>query len=140
MTLIIHKKHVTSSNIHPNYTAVYLSHKISSEPVSNIKHKSTRAYSKDSNQSARFGSFVISKQPNLRQAFPSRVYTNYGNTKGSGQKIRSLAPLNTSVWVFNTFLASSNFCRLLNTLANSFDPDQDQQNVGPDLDQNHFTL
>ena len=28
------------------------------------------------------------------------------------------------------------FCHLLVTLANSLDPDQDQQNVGPDLDLN----
>ena len=32
------------------------------------------------------------------------------------------------------FLASSNFSHLLITFANSLDPDQDQQNVGPDLD------
>ena len=29
----------------------------------------------------------------------------------------------------NYFLASSTFCHLLITFANSFDPDQDQQNV-----------
>ena len=32
------------------------------------------------------------------------------------------------------------FCRLLITFANSLDPDQDGQNVGPDLDTNCFTL
>ena len=32
------------------------------------------------------------------------------------------------------------FCRLLITLANNFDPDQDQQNVGPDLGPNRLTL
>ena len=30
--------------------------------------------------------------------------------------------------------ASSNFCSLLITFANCMDPDQDRQNVGPDLD------
>ena len=34
----------------------------------------------------------------------------------------------------NSFLASGNFCRLLITVANSLDPDQDRHFVGPDLD------
>ena len=41
---------------------------------------------------------------------------------------------------FKSFLASGHFCHLLITFANSLDPDQDQQNVGPDLDPNHLTL
>ena len=41
---------------------------------------------------------------------------------------------------FNSFLASGDFCRLLITFANSLDPDQDRQNVGPDLDANCLTL
>ena len=42
---------------------------------------------------------------------------------------------------FNSFLASSDFCCLLITfLPNSLDPDQDQLNVGPDLDPNCLTL
>ena len=36
------------------------------------------------------------------------------------------------IFVFYHFLASSDFCRLLITFANSLDPDQDRQNVGPD--------
>ena len=40
----------------------------------------------------------------------------------------------------NSFLAGSNYCHLLITFANSLDPDQDQQNVGPYLDPNCFTL
>ena len=38
-------------------------------------------------------------------------------------------------WMFNSFLASGNFCCLLITITNCLDPDQDpdQQNVGPDL-------
>ena len=31
------------------------------------------------------------------------------------------------------FLASGYFCRLLISFANSLDPDQDRQNVGPEL-------
>ena len=36
----------------------------------------------------------------------------------------------------NSFPASGDFCRLLLTFANSLDPDQARQNVGPDLDPN----
>ena len=36
--------------------------------------------------------------------------------------------------VFNSFL-----CHLLITFANSLGPDQDRQNVGPDLDPNRLT-
>ena len=38
------------------------------------------------------------------------------------------------------FLVSGDFCRLLIIFPNSLDPDQDRQNVGPDLDPNCFTL
>ena len=37
-------------------------------------------------------------------------------------------------------MAGVDFCHLPLTFANSLDPDQDQQNVGPDLDPNHLTL
>ena len=40
----------------------------------------------------------------------------------------------------NSILASDHVCRLLITFANSLDPDQDRQNIGPDLDPNHLTL
>ena len=43
-------------------------------------------------------------------------------------------------FAFNSFHASGDFCCLLITFANSLDPDQDQQNVGTDLDQNCVTL
>ena len=36
--------------------------------------------------------------------------------------------------LLNSFLNSGDFCCLLITFANSLDPDQDRQNVGPDLD------
>ena len=41
---------------------------------------------------------------------------------------------------FNSFLASDDFCPLLITFANSLDPDQDRQNVGPDLDLNSLNF
>ena len=41
---------------------------------------------------------------------------------------------------FNSFFASSDFCLLLIIFTNSLDPDQDRQNVGPDIDPNCLTL
>ena len=38
----------------------------------------------------------------------------------------------------NSFPASGDFCRLLITFANSLDPDQARQNVGPELDPKQF--
>ena len=40
---------------------------------------------------------------------------------------------------FNSFPISGHFCCLLITFANSLDPDQAQQNVGPDLDPSYLT-
>ena len=42
--------------------------------------------------------------------------------------------------VTKLFLAKCDFCRLLITFANGLDPDQDRQNVGPDLVPNRLTL
>ena len=42
--------------------------------------------------------------------------------------------------IFNSLPASGEFCRLLITFPSSLDPDQDRQNVGPDLDPNYLTL
>ena len=42
------------------------------------------------------------------------------------------------LYVFNSLPASGNFCHLLITFANSLDPDQACQNVGPDLDPKLF--
>ena len=39
-----------------------------------------------------------------------------------------------------TLLVSGDFCRLLIAFANSLDPDQDRQDVGPDLGPNRLTL
>ena len=41
--------------------------------------------------------------------------------------------------VFNSLPTSGDFCHLLITFANSLDPDQARQNVGPDLDSNCLT-
>ena len=42
-------------------------------------------------------------------------------------------------YMYNSFLASGDFCLLL-IFANSLDPDQDRQNLIPDLDPNCLTL
>ena len=55
-------------------------------------------------------------------------------SQGFSQKVVS-----TSCFVFNSLPTRSDFCCLLKTFANSLDPDQVQQNVGPDLDQNCLT-
>ena len=47
--------------------------------------------------------------------------------------------LGSSYSVLNSLPASGNFCNLLITFANSLDPDQARQNVGPDLDPNCLT-
>ena len=44
------------------------------------------------------------------------------------------------LFVIYSFLTSGNFVRLPIIFASSLDPDQDQQNIGPDLDTNHLTL
>ena len=46
----------------------------------------------------------------------------------------------SKVNILNFILASGDFCRLLITFANSLDPDQDKQSVGPDLDPKRLTL
>ena len=52
-------------------------------------------------------------------------------SQGFNQKVVS-----TSCFVFNSLPARGNFCCLLITFGNSLDPDQSQQNVGPDLGPN----
>ena len=52
-------------------------------------------------------------------------------SQGFSQKVVS-----TSCFVFNSLLARVDFCCLLINFANSLDPDQARQNVGPDLDPN----
>ena len=47
--------------------------------------------------------------------------------------------VSTSCFVFNFLPTSDDICCLLITFANSLDPDQAQQNVGPDLDPNCLT-
>ena len=50
-------------------------------------------------------------------------------------KVRSM--LKTLI---NSLFVSGDLYRLLMSFANSLDPDQDRQNVGPDLDPNRLTL
>ena len=47
--------------------------------------------------------------------------------------------INIAIYLIS-YLASSYFIHLLITFANSLNPDQDRQNVGPDLDPNHLML
>ena len=52
-------------------------------------------------------------------------------------------PLNRhlkTVLILSSFLACGDLISLLTAFANCLDPDQDRQNVGPDLDQNCLTL
>ena len=55
-------------------------------------------------------------------------------SQGFSQKVVS-----TSCFVFNSLPARGNICCLLITLANSLDPVQARQHVGPDLDPNCLT-
>ena len=52
-------------------------------------------------------------------------------SQGFSRKVAS-----RSCSVFNSLPTSGDFCHLLITFANSLDPDQARQNVGPDLDPN----
>ena len=53
--------------------------------------------------------------------------TNF--SQGFSQKV-----VPTSCFLFHSLPARGDFCCLLITFANSLDPDQARQNVGPDLD------
>ena len=46
----------------------------------------------------------------------------------------------TGICLALTQTASGDVCHLLITFANSLDPDQDRQYVGPDLDPNHLIV
>ena len=52
-------------------------------------------------------------------------------------RLRKCCPFITYKEALNFF---TYYCRLLITFANSLDPDQAKQNVGPDLDPNRLTL
>ena len=49
-------------------------------------------------------------------------------------------PFSDGLWVEGLDIAKGDFCRLLITFSKSLDPDQDIQNVSPDLDPNCLTL
>ena len=55
---------------------------------------------------------------------------------GFSQKV---VHVSRSCSIFNSLSGISDFCHLLITFANSLDPDQTRQNVGPDLDPNCLT-
>ena len=67
------------------------------------------------------------------------AYTEYESRLMLRPKVKAPVQLDSCLCMFNSFLASGNFCHLLITFANSFDSDQDRQNVGPDLDPNCLT-
>ena len=54
-------------------------------------------------------------------------------------KVYSQKVVSTSCFIFNSLLAWGTFGCLLITFANSLDPDQARQNVGPDLDPSCLT-
>ena len=55
-------------------------------------------------------------------------------------KNRDITPKIGLYAILNSLLASYIFCHLLLIFVKSLDPDQDRQNVGPDLDPNGLTL
>ena len=64
----------------------------------------------------------------------SQILNEINFSQGFSQKV-----LSTSCFVFYFFPARGDICCLLITFANSLDPDQARQNVGPDLDPNCLT-
>ena len=79
----------------------------------------------------------------LRQNLQASQSLHCSHTQSNGidkDSGKILASLGYCICMLHSFLASSDFCPLLITFANSLDPDQDQQNTGPDLDQNRLTL
>ena len=58
----------------------------------------------------------------------------------SVQNFRTFTVAQDVLSVLQTFVVCGDFCCLLKTFENSLDPDQDRQNVGPDLDPNCLAL
>ena len=76
----------------------------------------------------------------LMRQWKSTIYCIYHNypsylDRQTYANIQSLSKLSV-----NSFPIGVDFCRLLIIFANSLDPDQARQNVGPDLDPNCLTL
>ena len=74
--------------------------------------------------------FVANTLAKWRELEPNEI----DFSQGFNQKVVS-----RSCSVLNSLPAIDNFCHLLITFANSLDPDQARQNVGPDLDLNCLT-
>ena len=78
------------------------------------------------------------------RAYPGSEFV-VANTQAKQKKLEpneidfSQKVVSRSLSVFNSFPASSDFYHLLITFANSLDPDQARQKVGPDLDPNCLT-
>ena len=73
-------------------------------------------------------------------ATPTDITANERHTPANTRAEDTAPEIYLGNMVINTLLASTDYCCLLITVANSLDPDQDQQNVGPDLDPNCLTL
>ena len=69
-----------------------------------------------------------------------QIYPNYWNRQAwANTQMENVYCLPVSQH-FNSFPTSGDFSRLMITFANSLDPDQVRQNVGPDLDPNCLTV
>ena len=91
---------------------------------------------------------VEHKSHDLSRAYPGSEFV-VANTLAKWKKLEpneidfsqgfSQEVVSRSCSVFNPLPTGVNFCHLLITFANSLDPDQTRQNVGPDLDPNCLT-
>ena len=61
-------------------------------------------------------------------------------TSNRFERFAHISYFETPFLLLNSLPASGYFCHLVKSFANSLDPDQDRQNVGPDLDLNCRTL
>ena len=70
----------------------------------------------------------------------TRIYVKYGMGVYFHNSVSPSVCLSIRMSSLKLFPPSGDFYRLLLTFANSLDPDQARQNVGPDLDPNCLTL
>ena len=81
--------------------------------------------------------FLRKKQ---QQKKKNNKQTNINNLSSAEDAHKVLKVNPPTLACLNSFPASGDFCRLLITFANSLDPDQARQNIGPVLNPNCFTL
>ena len=79
------------------------------------------------------------KMWNIGMEYVTYWYQVFTRCKELVPIFHGVANTSTSCSVLNSLLASSDFWHLLITFANSLNPDQARQNVGPDLDPNCLT-